>query len=35
VISVDELPHTATGKLRKVEIRRIVLGEYARRAPVT
>lgn len=35
VISVDELPHTATGKLRKVEIRRIVLGEYARRARVT
>ncbi|MFT3789948.1 MAG: 3-(methylthio)propionyl-CoA ligase [Rudaea sp.] len=32
VIVVDELPHTATGKLLKTEIRRIVLDEYARRS---
>jgi acyl-CoA synthetase (AMP-forming)/AMP-acid ligase II len=32
VIVVDELPHTATGKLLKTGIRQIVLDEYARRS---
>lgn len=33
VIVVDELPHTATGKLLKTAIRQIVLDEYARTSP--
>jgi 3-(methylthio)propionyl---CoA ligase len=33
VIVVDELPHTATGKLLKRSIREIVLKEYAGRSP--
>ncbi|MCY1250518.1 hypothetical protein D9M72_641660 [compost metagenome] len=33
VIVVEELPHTATGKLLKTAIRQIVLDEYARRSP--
>ena len=33
VIVVDELPHTATGKLLKTAIRQIVLDEYAKRSP--
>jgi len=33
VIIVDELPHTATGKLLKTAIRQIVLDEFAARSP--
>lgn len=33
VIVVDQLPHTATGKLLKTAIRQIVSDEYARRLP--
>ena len=33
VIIVDELPHTATGKLLKTAIRDIVLKEYASVTP--
>ncbi|MBB6489323.1 long-chain-fatty-acid--CoA ligase [Rhizobium lusitanum] len=32
VIVVDELPHTATGKLLKIAIRQIVIEEYAKRS---